>query len=142
MRQFSFVLVLFVAMSLSAVAGGRNERAIRGMLAAQVAEWNKGNIEGYMHGYWEHDSLLFIGSKGPSYGYSGTLARYKKSYPDADHMGTLTSTIVSCKRLSRQYYFVVGKWSLARKAGDVSGSYTLLLRKIKGEWVIVSDHSS
>jgi hypothetical protein len=142
MRHFSFNLMVLVAMSLSAIAGGRNERAIRGMLAAQVAEWNKGNIEGYMHGYWENDSLLFIGSKGPSYGYAGTLARYKKSYPDADHMGTLTSTVVSCKKLSRQYYFVVGKWSLARNAGDVSGSYTLLLRKIKGEWVIVSDHSS
>ena len=127
-----------VSISLS----GDDITAIRSMLAAQVTEWNKGNIEGYMHGYWENDSLLFIGSKGPSYGYAGTLARYKKSYPDADHMGTLTSTIVSCKKLSRQYYFVVGKWSLARKAGDVSGSYTLLLRKIKGKWVIVSDHSS
>jgi len=142
MRKFGFTLLSFVVLSLSAFAGGHNERAIRSMLAAQVTEWNKGNIEGYMHGYWENDSLLFIGSKGPSYGYAGTLARYKKSYPDADHMGTLTSTIVSCKKLSRQYYFVVGKWSLARKAGDVSGSYTLLLRKIKGKWVIVSDHSS
>jgi len=36
----------------------------------------------------------------------------------------------------------VGKWALKRSAGDVSGSYTLLIRKIKGEWVIVCDHSS
>jgi len=27
-------------------------------------------------------------------------------------------------------------------AGDVGGHYTLLFRKIKGEWVIVADHSS
>jgi len=45
-------------------------------------------------------------------------------------------------RLSAEYYFIVGKWALERKAGDVDGSFTLLLRKIKGTWVIICDHSS
>ncbi|GAA4465617.1 nuclear transport factor 2 family protein [Nemorincola caseinilytica] len=134
--------LLFTAFSLAATAQSRDEAAIRKMLAAQVTEWNKANMEGYMKGYWESDSLVFIGSKGPTYGYAATLARYKKGYPDTDHTGTLTSTILSIKRLSPEYYFVVGRWDLKRKAGDVGGSYTLLLRKIKGEWVIVCDHSS
>jgi hypothetical protein len=112
------------------------------MLFAQVAEWNKGNIEGYMKGYWENDSLLFIGSKGPRYGYNTTLARYKEAYPDRAHMGRLTSTITRMDKLSKEYYFIVGKWALARSVGDISGSYTLLIRKIKGNWVIVCDHSS
>lgn len=116
--------------------------AIRKLLFLQVVEWNKGSVEGYMHGYWENDSLLFIGSKGPRYGYQATLTKYKESYPDADHMGHLTTTITSMQKLSPDYYFVVGKWALTRKAGDVDGSFTLLLRKIKGAWVIVSDHSS
>ena len=95
-----------------------------------------------MHGYWENDSLLFIGSKGPRYGYSVTLQRYKEAYPDEAHMGKLTSTVTSMQRLSKDYYFIVGKWALKRTAGDVDGSYTLLLRKIDGQWVIVCDHSS
>jgi len=115
---------------------------IRNMLAAQVTAWNNGNIEGYMHGYWESDSLLFIGSRGPRYGYGPTLARYKEAYPDEAHMGKLTSDIRSMQRLGSDYYFVVGAWALKRSAGDVSGSYTLLIRKIKGKWVIVCDHSS
>jgi hypothetical protein len=116
--------------------------AIRKLLFMQVQEWNKGSIEGYMHGYWESDSLLFIGSKGPRYGYDATLKRYKEAYPDADHMGKLTSTVTSMQKLSPSYYFIVGKWALHRTAGDVSGSYTLLFRKIGGKWVIVCDHSS
>ncbi len=112
------------------------------MLAAQVTEWNKGNIEGYMHGYWEDDSLLFIGSKGPRYGYGVTLKRYKEAYPDTAHMGKLTSTITRLQKLPGKYYFVVGKWALQRSVGDVSGSYTLLLRKVKRKWVIIADHSS
>jgi hypothetical protein len=142
MRRLLLAVLLLAATFGNAPAQTRDEAVVRRMLIAQVTEWNKGNIEGYMKGYWENDSLLFIGSKGPTYGYAGTLARYKKSYPDTDHMGTLTSTIVSMERLSPNYFFVVGKWALARKAGDVSGSYTLLIRKLKGNWVIVADHSS
>ena len=136
------LLATAVFISVYADAQTSSETAIRTMLAAQVTEWNKGNIAGYMKGYWEHDSLLFIGKNGPTYGYKATLDRYKKGYPDAEHMGQLTSTILSMKQLSPEYYFVVGKWELKRAAGDLSGSYTLLIRKLKNDWVIIADHSS
>ncbi len=112
------------------------------MLAAQVIEWNKGNIDGYMHGYFQDDSLVFIGAKGLRYGYDNTLRKYKEAYPDKEHTGILTSTIISIKRLSSNYYFVVGNWHLKRIAGDVGGAYTLLLKKVKYKWVIICDHSS
>lgn len=137
------LIVVFLLMSFCATAGNKkSEQAIRSMLAAQVAEWNKGNIEGYMHGYWENDSLLFIGSKGPRYGYDVTLKKYKEAYPDLAHMGQLTSVITRMERLSGKCYFVVGTWALKRSAGDVGGSYTLLIKKIGGQWVVVADHSS
>lgn len=139
-RILTSIAILFTV--TITLAQSKDEQSIRHMLAAQVTEWNKGSVEGYMHGYWESDSLIFIGSKRPRYGYQATLKKYKEAYPDADHMGTLTSTITSMKRLSPDYYFIVGSWALKRNAGDVSGSYTLLLRKIKGEWVIICDHSS
>ena len=135
-------ILLLLCYSTIAFAQNKNERAITTMLAAQVEQWNKGRIEGYMKGYWENDSLLFIGSKGPRYGYDVTLKRYKEAYPDADHMGKLTSTITRLQRLSGRYYFVVGKWELKRSVGDLSGSYTLLIKKIHGKWVIITDHSS
>ena len=141
--KYLFFSLLFITLSVNnAFSQDKDTWEIRKMLFAQVVEWNKGNIDGYMKGYWESDSLLFIGSKGPRYGYGTTLKRYKEAYPDADHMGTLTSRITSMKNLSPEYYFVVGTWALNRKAGDVSGSYTLLIRKINGKWVIVCDHSS
>src|SRR5438552_3257380 len=87
-----FCLVLFFHSPVNAWAQGGGEAAIRSMLAAQVVEWNRGNIAGYMHGYWESDSLVFIGKHGPTYGFDSTLARYRKSYPDAAHMGKLSST--------------------------------------------------
>ena len=37
---------------------------------------------------------------------------------------------------------MVGKWHLKRTIGDLSGHFTLILKLIKGQWMIVSDHSS
>ncbi len=136
-----FVLVLLQT-ATTGMARTNAERAIREMLQAQVMAWNNGNIEGYMHGYWENDSLLFIGSKGPRYGYQVTLKRYQEAYPDSTHMGKLTSTVTRIQKLSARYYFVVGKWALQRSVGDLSGSYTLLLHRVGRKWVIIADHSS
>jgi ketosteroid isomerase-like protein len=95
-----------------------------------------------MAGYWNNDSLVFIGKSGPTYGYKNTLANYKKSYPDADYMGKLNFDIVSIKPLSKNHFFVIGKWFLKRTVGDVNGIYTLVFKKTKTGWKIISDHSS
>jgi ketosteroid isomerase-like protein len=141
MKKYIILLIVMVV-SITTKAQDKNEIAIRAMLSAQEAAWNTGNLESFMKGYWVNDSLLFIGKNGPKYGYQTTLENYKKGYPDTAHMGKFTSTILSIKKLSFDYYFVVGKWFLKRSVGDASGHYTLIIRKIKGEWVIVADHSS
>lgn len=123
-------------------AQSREEMAIRKVMADQEAAWNRGSIDDFMTGYWKNDSLMFIGKSGITYGYDQTLANYKRGYSDADKMGKLTFTLLSVKRLSRDHYFVIGKWLLNRKAGDVGGIFTLLFRLIDGRWVIVADHTS
>ncbi len=95
-----------------------------------------------MDGYWKNDSLIFIGKSGLTYGWTSTLNSYKKNYPDTSAMGKLDFSILEAKRLSKKYYFVIGKWHLARTAGDLGGYFSLLVRKIKKEWVIIRDHSS
>ena len=140
MKKIFFITLLFI--TSSSFSQNKNETVIRKMLSAQETEWNKGNLESFMKGYWQNDSLLFIGKNGPKFGYETTLENYKKGYPDTVHMGKFTSTIISMKKLSKSYYFVVGKWFLNRSVGDATGYYTLLIQKINGEWVIVADHSS
>ncbi len=123
-------------------AQDKDELAIRKILASQTEQWNKGNIAAFMNGYWKSDSLLFVGKSGANFGYQKTLDNYYKGYPDTAAMGKLNFDLIQVKRLSPEYFFVLGKWHLKRSIGDVGGAYTLLFRKIKGEWVIVVDHSS
>lgn len=136
--------LLLLALSISVLANAQQgeEKQIRSLLATQAEAWNKGDIEGFMQTYWKSDSLLFIGKTGVKHGWQETLNNYKKGYPDTTAMGTLSFNIIHIKRLSVMYYYVVGKWMLNRTVGDLSGHFDLLLRKIKGKWYIISDHSS
>lgn len=112
------------------------------ILQEQTEAWNRGDLESFMKGYWDSDSLMFIGKSGITYGWMNTLNNYKKGYPDTAAMGKLHFNIIKVSRLHKKYFHVVGKWYLKRSIGDISGHYTLLFRKINGHWVIISDHSS
>jgi len=138
----NFFLLLTILFSVSVAAQSKNEETIRNLLEKQTIAWNRGDMDGFMQGYWESDSLMFIGKNGVVWGWQNTLNNYKKGYPDTAAMGKLAFDLIQIKKLSRKYYFVVGKWMLQRNAGDLSGHYNLLLRKIRGQWKIVADHSS
>ena len=118
------------------------EQAIRAVMDKQVREWNNGNIPAFMETYAKTDSLMFIGSKGITYGWDSTLERYKRNYPDKATMGKLTFELKEMKQLSEKYYYVVGKFILDRASGAVSGHFDLLFEKINGEWLIIADHTS
>lgn len=138
-----FVLVFAITFfSVTLFAQNKDELAIRAVMEEQVKTWNNGNIDAFMQTYWKSDSLLFVGSKGPSYGWQNTLEGYKKRYPDTVAMGKLDFEILQIKSLSSEYSFVLGKWHLKRTIGDAGGYFTLLFRKINSKWLIVVDHTS
>jgi len=140
---FLFILGIFSgAPFTNTFAQDTGERQIRTLMQQQTTAWNEGDINGFMQTYWRSDSLMFIGKSGLTYGWQATLDNYKKSYPDTAAMGKLNFNLLEFKQLSPILYFVVGKWHLQRTAGDLQGHFSLLIRKIKGEWKIVADHSS
>ena len=118
-------------------------RAIVQVLTTQTAAWNRGDIPSFMQGYWQSDSLVFIGRKGPTYGWQPTLANYQKNYPDAAAMGQLDFSGLRVDLLAPGAAQVVGHWHLARPAaGDLQGYFLLVLRQIDGKWLVVADHTN
>jgi uncharacterized protein (TIGR02246 family) len=140
MKQLLLLSALII--SLASFCQSKDETEVRNVLAKQNAAWNRGDVDAFMVGYWESDSLMFIGKSGVTYGYKNTLANYKKNYPDTATMGKLTFTLIKVNQLSPEFFHVTGKYYLTRTVGDASGHFTLLFRKINGKWVIISDHSS
>ena len=140
--KYRFILLAGLFSSFTASAQNKDEQAIREVMNKQVNSWNSGDIDAFMTTYWKNDSLLFVGSNGPIYGWQTTLESYKKSYPDTVAMGKLNFEILRIQFLAYNYSFVLGKWHLSRSIGDTGGYFTLLFRKIKKQWVIVADHTS
>lgn len=117
-------------------------QATEEILTKQQLSWNRGDLNGFMEGYWKNDSLQFIGRNGVTYGWEKTLQNYRTSYPSPEAMGKLTYDILSVKTLHSDLAYVTGRWKLDRSAGNLNGHFTLLLRRTPEGWRIISDHSS
>ncbi len=137
----NLIIVFIFAGMTNSFSQNKSAPEVVDLMKKQELAWNAGDIEGFMKYYWKDDSLKFIGSKGITYGWQKTLQNYKKNYPDKEAMGILTFEIKTNQQLSKTSVFIIGSWSL-KKEKSVGGYFTLLWKKIKGEWVIVVDHTS
>ncbi|MBX2841296.1 MAG: nuclear transport factor 2 family protein [Flammeovirgaceae bacterium] len=140
-----FFSIFLLMISFSIVTKGQSDKDIElvlKILERQTQDWNNGDIEKFMVGYWASDKLKFIGKNGVIYGYQATLERYKKNYPNAKTMGKLKFDIISSEKLDKMVIFIVGKFHLTREIGDAEGHFSLTWKKINGDWVIIADHSS
>ncbi|HVP48333.1 MAG TPA: DUF4440 domain-containing protein [Bryobacteraceae bacterium] len=120
------------------------EAAIRAVLDAQQAAWNRGDVAGFMSGYEASDSTTFVGAT-ITRGYQQVLDNYHRRYPTKEKMGRLTFSDIEVKALGAEYASVIGGWHLDRPAsagGDVGGIFTLLFRKTASGWKIILDHTS
>lgn len=137
-----FLCTLLLSLSIHCAAGKLAEKAILAVLNKQVSAWNNGDLTRYMKGYWQSDSLVFIGKKGCTYGYEATLRNYQKAYPDKSAMGQLHFSDIHFKKITSRNYLVIGAWHLQRSIGNLDGHFSLFLRKRKMHWHIIADHSS
>jgi hypothetical protein len=117
---------------------------IKSKMGIQEEAWNTGDLNGFMQSYWQSDSLLFLGKSGISFGWQTTLDNYVKGYSSPEEMGQLTFENEVIRFIDIKTVQVIGKWHLKR-TGDLDnleGHYSLIWKKKKGNWVIISDHSS
>ena len=136
---------LFLLITFSTFGNAQNskiESDIRAVMNDQVAAWNRGDIEGFMSGYWRSDKLTFVSGSNVTRGWQPTLDRYKKNYDSRAKMGTLAFSDLEITVLSKDAAVVLGSWSLAREKDNPHGKFTLVFRKFKDGWRIVQDHTS
>ncbi len=138
--------------SLSAVAAGQSsgleaktaEAAVRQLLDTQVAAWNRGDLEGYMSGYWNSGELTFFSGATETAGWKPTLERYRQHYKKTEsQMGHLDFSNIRFEALGEEAALVRGRWRLKTANGPArTGLFTLMLRRFPEGWRIVHDHSS
>lgn len=135
---------------LAALQGGRGGQnadtsatsPVLAVLRMQQKAWNNGDIEGYMQGYWNSDSLLFTSGGVVRRGWKNALEHYRKTYNTASRMGKLSFSGLEASLLSPDAAWVFGHWILRRGKDSPRGVFTLILRRFPEGWKIVHDHTS
>lgn len=135
---FYLILVTFM---ISCTNSTNEQATILEVMNQQEKDWSAGNLEGFMQGYWQSDSLMFIGKNGVKYGWQTTLDNYKKSYPDKATMGKLEFEVLKLE-VNGTTAYMLGKWTLIRDTDSPRGYFTLYWKKINENWVITIDHTS
>jgi ketosteroid isomerase-like protein len=123
---------------------GDGEGAIRQVLDRQTEAWNRGDLEGYMQGYWKSPDLTFYSGGTITGGWEATLARYRRRYQsEGKEMGRLDFPGETIDLLGPDSAVARGRWRLVFSDGKQStGLYTVILRRLPAGWRIVHDHSS
>jgi ketosteroid isomerase-like protein len=138
------LLLCIIAHGAPASSAASDHTAIRKVLDAQVAAWNRGDITTFMQGYENAQSTTFVG-KSVQHGYANVLARYQKSFGSNEQMGSLNFTDLEITPLDPQISTVIGRYHLTRTptgGGDASGIFSLVFKKTPAGWKIVLDHTS
>jgi beta-aspartyl-peptidase (threonine type) len=138
------LLALVAAAPLAPAAEADDTAAVHALLAAQVAAWNRGDLESFMSGYWRSPELMFCSGANVTKGWDATLERYRKRYQaEGREMGTLRFEALEVQLLGKDAAFARGEYHLKMKDGqEPHGRFTLVLRRIGGDWRIVHDHTS
>ena len=124
---------------------GRDQKtiaAVRAVIEAQQAAWNRGDIEGFMDGYARSEDTTFVSGDTVTRGWQTVLDRYKRGYNTREKMGTLTFSELEVKTISGDAAIATGRWQLARAGDAPRGRFTLLFRRTPQGWRVVHDHTS
>lgn len=116
--------------------------AIESILQAQASAWNAGDVQSFMQYYWNSSDLTFSSGGKTTRGWSDTLKRYVERYPTKEAMGSLRFDQLEVTPLGETAALVLGCWRLDRDSEPVQGSFSLVFRRIDGQWRIIHDHTS
>lgn len=131
-------------------AQGADDAAIRQVLSAQQAAWNRGDVDGFMRAYADSPQTTFVGSSVRK-GYRAILASYRKHYASRAQMGRLTYSALEVRLLPGRdgevrYAMVTGRFHLDRTehgaAPQDDGVFSLLWERTAAGWKIILDHTS
>jgi ketosteroid isomerase-like protein len=120
-----------------------DDQAVRGVLTAQQAAWNRGDLAGYMAGYVQSDALVFTSGGKIRRGWQETFDKYKARYgSDPSTMGTLAFEILGVQSLGADGAIVLGRWKLTNTPVAGSGIFSVALERTPAGWRVVHDHTS
>jgi ketosteroid isomerase-like protein len=119
-------------------------RAVRSVLERQVTDWNKGDLDAFLGGYWKSHKVVFQSGGQRSDGWEAMRERYRRRYQaEGRAMGQLEFSGLEIELLGESAALARGGWRLTMPDGSKPGGlFTVIFRKLPDGWKIIHDHTS
>jgi beta-aspartyl-peptidase (threonine type) len=143
------LLLVVLATAASTHAAGPPDpddqvQAVRALLDRQVVDWNKGDLDAFLTGYWNSPKVVFLSGGQRHEGFDTMRARYRRRYQaEGKEMGRLDFSELEFEPLGPKAVMARGRWRLTMSDGSKpAGLFTLIVRKLPEGWKIIHDHTS
>jgi uncharacterized protein (TIGR02246 family) len=116
---------------------------IRAMLTHSAAAWNAGDLDGFLADYADDTTTSFMADGGPRYGFDWIRSNYAPRFAADAVRDSLRFENVHARALGPDHAMATARFVLFRDdSTTASGPFTLVLRRLNGQWKIIHDHTS
>jgi hypothetical protein len=127
---------------LADAPSGATAEAARGV-GAQVAAWNRGDLETALDTYCSEPRIAWVTRGGVTRGYDEFAAGMRRDFADLSQMGRYEAELLEARPLGRRSALVVLRWSITRDGRRLMGGVsTQLWERCRGRLRITLEHAS
>jgi len=126
---------------LAATPSGAAAEAARGV-EAQVAAWNRGDLESALEAYCSEPRMTWVARSGVTHGFEEFAAGMRSDFADRGLMGRYEAELLETRSLGRRSALVVLRWSITRDGRRLMGGVsTQLWERCRGRLRITLEHA-
>ncbi len=139
-----YLVLAVAACSAPRVPLGDPQAEIAAMLLRSAADWNRGDLAGFMGDYAKDSMTSYVSGGHVQYGWQALYDHYRASYfAPGRSRDSLRFEEIRVRPLTIDLAFCTARFELMRGAAvTASGPFTLILQKRGDRWYILHDHTS
>lgn len=139
-----YLVLAVAACSAPRVPLGDPQAEIAAMLLRSAADWNRGDLAGFMGDYAKDSMTSYVSGGHVQYGWQALYDHYRASYfAPGRSRDSLRFEEIRVRPLTIDLAFCTARFKLMRgAAATASGPFTLILQKRGDRWYILHDHTS
>lgn len=143
-RYVLVAVLLGAACSAPPLPLGDPPREIAAMLARSAADWNRGDLAGFMSDYAQDSLTSYVSGGHVQYGWQPLFDRYQRNYfAPGKSRDSLAFDELRVRALTPDFAYATARFRLLRRDSVIaSGPFTLVLQRQGERWRILHDHTS
>jgi beta-aspartyl-peptidase (threonine type) len=128
---------------LEAVTGPALTEQMTRQLGRAAADWNRGDLDGFVSDYAPESTTTFVDGRRPRHGFQYIREMYGLRFRPGVRRDSLHFEEIEVRALSPALALVTGRYILQRASQTTaSGPFTLVMALRPEGWRILHDHSS